>query len=324
MRYALLILLVAASLSATSSPRAFGHTWVRWIALVPAAEAGGAGWAGEASEEAGAVSRFSREGGRCFVAGTLVWMADGTTKPVEEVKSGDWVLSRDPVTGKVSASQVGPCTERQAGSVEAVTLTDSQSGQSQTLVCSPEHPFYVDGKGFMSAASLGVGTSIVTRAGPSLTVTAVEERHDAKGGYAVYNFVVPGDHTYFVGTLDGGAWVHNPLECDGPTEAFNRDYHYSRTPNTAQKKSVPEGMLFDHDPPLAQHYYEGDGKGGLPGYKMTQTEREAYAARTDVGRAATSEQRFKQGALMRAYGVRMRKQYGLPKFNLPRRMRRQK
>jgi hypothetical protein len=75
------------------------------------------------------------------------------------------------------------------------------------LGASPEHPFYVDGKGFVAAASLGVGTQIVTRAGPCLTVTAVEERHGAKGGYPVYNFVVPGDHTYFVGSLDGLAYT---------------------------------------------------------------------------------------------------------------------
>jgi hypothetical protein len=147
------------------------------------------------------------------MAGTLVWMADGSTEPVEDVKAGDWVLSRDPSTGKVSASRVGQCTERVAGSVVAVTLTDGQSGQSQTVVASPEHPFFVSGKGFVAAASLGVGTQIVTRAGPTLTVTAVdEERRD--GGFAVYNFVVPGDHTYFVGTLDGGAWVHNPIDCN--------------------------------------------------------------------------------------------------------------
>jgi hypothetical protein len=88
-----------------------------------------------------------------------------------------------------------------------------QASQSQTVVASPEHPFYVSGKGFVAAASLGVGTQIVTRAGPTLTVTGVEEEH-RDGGYPVYNFVVPGDHTYFVGSLQGGAWVHNPIDCN--------------------------------------------------------------------------------------------------------------
>ncbi len=55
----------------------------------------------------------------------------------------------------------------------------------------------MDGKGFVVAASLGIGTSIVTRAGPSLTVTGVAEEQTQPGGYAVYNFVVPGDHIYF-------------------------------------------------------------------------------------------------------------------------------
>lgn len=76
--------------------------------------------------------------------------------------------------------------------------------------------------------NLGIGTSIVTRAGPALVVKSLISR-TIKGGVNVYNFTVDGDHTYFVGIANGGAWVHN--ECvsldtnaivaliEGPTEA---------------------------------------------------------------------------------------------------------
>jgi hypothetical protein len=231
----------------TDSPRAFGHTTANWLALLPGPEAAGSGFAAEASTEARAVTAFCKDGGQCLVAGTLVWMADGTTEPVERVKSGDWVLSRDPATGKVSASRVGQCTQRQAGSVVAVTLSDSQSGQSQTVVVSPEHPFYVDGRGFVAAASLGIGSQIVTRAGPCLTVTAVEERHDSKNGYAVYNFVVPGDHTYFVGTLEGGAWVHNPLTCTKTLADWLKDDPELLQEARDQYKSHPQWQGIDPD-----------------------------------------------------------------------------
>jgi hypothetical protein len=33
-------------------------------------------------------------------------------------------------------------------------------------------------------------------------------------GYTVYNLTVEGDHTYFVGKLAGGVWVHNVALCD--------------------------------------------------------------------------------------------------------------
>ena len=51
----------------------------------------------------------------------------------------------------------------------------------------------------------------MTRAGPALVVKSVTWNRRAEG-YDVYNFVVEDDHTYFVGTAHGGAWVHN-VEC---------------------------------------------------------------------------------------------------------------
>ncbi|WP_220189666.1 Hint domain-containing protein, partial [Streptomyces phytophilus] len=41
-----------------------------------------------------------------FTAGTPVLMADGTTKPIEDVKVGDKVLTTDPETGKTSIETV--------------------------------------------------------------------------------------------------------------------------------------------------------------------------------------------------------------------------
>jgi hypothetical protein len=56
---------------------------------------------------------------------------------------------------------------------------------------------------------LGVGNAIVTRTGPALIVQWIRWNRRAEG-YTVYNFVVEDDHSYFVGTHNGGAWVHNP------------------------------------------------------------------------------------------------------------------
>jgi hypothetical protein len=56
--------------------------------------------------------------------------------------------------------------------------------------------------------SLGIGTLVVTRAGPSVVVHSLVRHHSA-AGVAVYNVEVEGDHTYFVGNASGGEWVHN-------------------------------------------------------------------------------------------------------------------
>jgi hypothetical protein len=77
---------------------------------------------------------------------------------------------------------------------------------------------YVQGQGFVEAGSLGIGTSIVSRAGPALQVTDLTwQKNKAQelasggglGGYTVYNLTVADDHTFFVGTTGGGTWVHN-------------------------------------------------------------------------------------------------------------------
>jgi hypothetical protein len=68
-------------------------------------------------------------------------------------------------------------------------------------------------KGFVPAGGLAVGNAIVTRAGPALVVHSIQWHRRAQG-YTVYNFVVEDDHSYFVGTHNGGAWVHNPLRRD--------------------------------------------------------------------------------------------------------------
>ena len=145
-------------------------------------------------------------------------MADGTTKRICDVQVGDQVLSRDPATGKDEAKTVTFTIERHAPSVVDVTLRDAKTGKAETLTCTPEHPLYVQGQGWVEAGSVGIGTSIVSRAGPALQVTALTWKQNKAeelasgggfGGYTVYNLTVDGDHTFFVGTTGGGTWVHN-------------------------------------------------------------------------------------------------------------------
>ena len=99
-----------------------------------------------------------------------------------------------------------------------VSLENARTGKAETLTFTPEHPLYVQGQGWVEAGSAGIGTSIVSRAGPALQVTALTwQKNKAEelasgggfGGYTVYNLTVEHDHTFFVGTTGGGTWVHN-------------------------------------------------------------------------------------------------------------------
>jgi len=139
----------------------------------------------------------------CFVAGTPILMADGSTKPIEEVKQDDKVLSRDAKTGKTEVKRVEGTTKKQAPAT--VVLTFENGKKNEKIETTKDHPFYVEGKGFVKAGELGIGTSIVTRAGPSIRVLDVKVSKEPK---TVYNFSVQDFHTYFVGNAH--LWVHNP------------------------------------------------------------------------------------------------------------------
>ncbi len=115
----------------------------------------------EAAEGLAGVSRL--RGGHCFVAGTPVQMADGSTEPIERVQVGDRVKSRNSRTGVTEAKRVDRTYVRVAPQVLTLTFMDGAAHRAQAFTCTPEHPFYVDGKGFVQAGDLGIGTSIVTR-----------------------------------------------------------------------------------------------------------------------------------------------------------------
>ena len=61
----------------------------------------------------------------------------------------------------------------------AALLRGAKTGTGETLTCTPEHPLFVQGQGWVEAGSVGIGTSIVSRAGPALQVTAAAESNCA-------------------------------------------------------------------------------------------------------------------------------------------------
>ena len=244
----------------------------------------GAGEEAEASQGLSRLERAAQRAGKgcnlCLTADTPVQMADGSTKRIRDVQVGDQVLSRDPATGKDEAKTVTSTIERHAPSVVDVALHDAKTGASETLTCTPEHPFYVAGQGFVEAGSLGIGTSLVSRAGPALQVTDLTwQKNKAQelastsglGGYTVYNLTVDGDHTFFVGTTGGGTWVHNSC---GPFANIAKAYeHYRkhvqgiimRNGNITGTKvpDMPEFSTYKGYLDAADEFMNGSGKGTM-------------------------------------------------------------
>lgn len=98
-------------------------------------------------------------GGGCFAAGTMVRLADGTSKPIEQIRAGEMVASYDRVTKTMVAARVvaavvhGPETSA-AGFVTVY-------GPEGAFRVTPNHPLVIDGVE-QQAAKFREGSRITT------------------------------------------------------------------------------------------------------------------------------------------------------------------
>jgi RHS repeat-associated protein len=142
----------------------------------------------------------------CFVAGTPVLTKEGL-KPIEQVEVGDSVWSRDDTTGfsgwrRVLHTKVSP--DKPVVDLEL----RADDGRVETVGATPDHPFWVEGEGWVQAGSLQPGMRVPSAHGGWLRVSRATWRQSPE---TVFNFEVEEYHTYFVGGL--AAWVHNNKGC---------------------------------------------------------------------------------------------------------------
>ncbi|MDQ7262241.1 DEAD/DEAH box helicase family protein [Paracoccus sp. PS-1] len=111
----------------------------------------------------------------CFVAGTMVAMADGSEKPIEEIRLGDKVRN---ATGE------GSVTARSAKPTFEIYRIEFEDGQH--VECTGNHPFFTD-KGWVRANALVNGSCVVGIEGmpglwDGLWADLPERQGDARGG----------------------------------------------------------------------------------------------------------------------------------------------
>ncbi|MCY3016278.1 MAG: polymorphic toxin-type HINT domain-containing protein [Planctomycetota bacterium] len=141
------------------------------------------------------------------------------SKPIEEIQVGDFVWARDEHDPSAPAKleKVVALYRSTSYDLQQFEVVDAL-GQSEQIVATDGHPFFVVDVGWTTADAIQVGQKLAGAGGAVLTVVT---KRDWKpdGGVVVYNFQVEGDHTYFVGDIHAqGEWVWTHNACNSTFE----------------------------------------------------------------------------------------------------------
>ncbi|MFI8192149.1 polymorphic toxin-type HINT domain-containing protein [Streptomyces sp. NPDC085946] len=178
---------------------------------------------------------------KCFLAGTDVLMADGSTKDIEDIELGDEVQATDPETGETGPRTVTRLI-RTEGDKYFNELSIATENGIEKLTATHEHPFWSPSEqDWVTAADLEPGMSLLTDTGDTVIVTANRPftKHTR-----TYNLTVDDLHTYYVLAGQTPVLVHNSNGWCGPglrttSEAGISPNDAKRIQNAADKAGQP-------------------------------------------------------------------------------------
>ncbi|MEJ3743823.1 RHS repeat-associated core domain-containing protein [Actinomycetes bacterium KLBMP 9797] len=154
-----------------------------------------------------------------FTAGTPVLMADGSRKPIEQVKPGDKVMATDAESGQSSAKPVTAAIKGEGGKRLIDVTVVGEDGSKESLTATDGHPFWVDDDGkastpggqWIDAVDLKRGQWLKSADGALVRVAGT---HAYQQHAVVYNLTVSTTHTYHVVAGDTSVLVHNCSNID--------------------------------------------------------------------------------------------------------------
>ncbi len=131
-------------------------------------------------------------GGGCFAPGTKILMANGSTKNIEDVKVGDYVLT----------SSTGALHKIKARVTKIYSAIDpGYLIINGNLKITPDHILFVNNS-WIQAGDISIGDKLTFSDGKIFPVSSIEWQ---AGKFKVYNLEVENYHTFFA----NGIWVHN-------------------------------------------------------------------------------------------------------------------
>jgi len=173
-------------------------------------------------------------GAQCFTGETLVATADGLVA-IETIEVGDYVLAEDTITGEKEYKKVLKVHVSQTTKLVHVTISDEDSSETdETINTTDNHPFYVEGKGWVAAIELEEGDILRTADGEVKTVKDVNIEY-LDEPELIYNLEIEGYHTYFVS--DDNVLVHNG--CQDESDDYLDDESPRKERVGKQNKKAP-------------------------------------------------------------------------------------
>ncbi|MFD3571567.1 polymorphic toxin-type HINT domain-containing protein [Streptomyces sp. NPDC058667] len=179
-----------------------------------------------------------------FPAGTRVLMADGTKRPIELVRIGDWVQAADPTAGTTSPRRVLD-TIYTPDDRNFTGITLRGTAKTEALTATDNHPFWSPKEqSWVEAGQLAAGDTLKSADGSAAEISGIRRWSELQ---AAYNLTVENLHTYFVMAGSVPVLVHNTATAcpilSGDARKHIKDYHSPGSPLRTSDKTywtIPE------------------------------------------------------------------------------------
>jgi type II secretory pathway pseudopilin PulG len=207
-------------------------------------------------------------GGGCFLAGTPILLADGSTKPIEEIKPKDKILGFNEKTNKTQEDEVAKLLVRKAKKYLII---------NGRVKVTSEHPFYHEGK-WVKIGSLKIGDKLLNNKNQVEVIKSIEKVNQE---VTVYNLIAKPSHTYFAygilvhnkgsnqSAVGGGPWGKLFNDMLGIKEAWAATVKFKLNTKVIADKVIEANFITDASAKLITIKLKLENKPGLSGEMIT-------------------------------------------------------
>jgi prepilin-type N-terminal cleavage/methylation domain-containing protein len=128
----------------------------------------------------------------CFSGDTMVYMADGSQKMIQDMEIGDMVLSYNKETGETTEGEVGYVFYNDPGAVKSYLEISTSEGKK--IKVTRTHRLYGE-EGLKEADQYSVGDKLLSGQGRYVTITEIENIPE---NIMTFNLFVPESNTFVV------------------------------------------------------------------------------------------------------------------------------